>query len=83
MGLLVHPMVRKKLHHLETSSFAHCKKFKIEPSVKKKKWRPCSGIVRASCCVNFSQQKQQSAVTNTAKLLKNHAKPLNERDQAN
>jgi hypothetical protein len=34
----------------------------------KKQWRPCSGIVKASCHVNFSHQKQQSTVTNTVKL---------------
>jgi hypothetical protein len=31
--------------------------------------------------VNLSHQKQQSTATNTVKLLKNCAKPLNERDQ--
>jgi hypothetical protein len=35
-----------------------------------KEWRPCSGIVKASCSVNFSHQKQQSTATNTVKLLK-------------
>jgi hypothetical protein len=29
----------------------------------------------------FLPQKQQSTVTNTAKRLKNNAKPLNKRDQ--
>jgi hypothetical protein len=37
-------------------------KIKTEPSAKKQ-WQPCSGIVKASCCVNFSHQKQQSTAT--------------------
>jgi hypothetical protein len=54
------------------------KKFKIEPSARRQ-WRPSSGTVKASFCVNFSHQKQQSTAKNTAKLSKNCAKPLNER----
>jgi hypothetical protein len=81
MGLQVHPRVEKKLHDLETSSFTHYKKkLKIEPSVKKN-LLPFPGIVKASCCVNFSPQKQQSTATNTVKLSKNCVKPSNERDQ--
>jgi hypothetical protein len=46
-----------KFHDLETLSSTHYKQFKIEPSGKKKQWQPSSGIVKASCCVNFSHQK--------------------------
>jgi hypothetical protein len=37
--------------------------------------------VKASCCVNFSQEKQETAATDTVKLWKNFAKALKERDQ--
>jgi hypothetical protein len=57
------PMTWKRPHSPTT------KKIKIEPS-KKKQWRPCSGIVTASCYVNFSHQKQ-STMINTANLSKN------------
>jgi hypothetical protein len=35
MGLRVRPRFRKKLRYLETSSFTHCKEFRIDQSVKK------------------------------------------------
>jgi hypothetical protein len=41
-------------------------KLKIEPYVRKTLVTVC-GIVKASCCVNFSHQKQ-SAATDTVKL---------------
>jgi hypothetical protein len=50
-------------------------------SYAKKQWQLCSGIVKATCGVNFSHQKQQSTATITAKLSKNCAKQLNRRDQ--
>jgi hypothetical protein len=41
MGLRVHPRVIKKLHDLETSSFAHYKKNSKLSHLQKKQWRLC------------------------------------------
>jgi hypothetical protein len=38
--------------------------------VQREQQRPCSGIVKSSCYVNFSQQKQQTTATDNAKLSK-------------
>jgi hypothetical protein len=79
MVLRDHPRVKKKLHDLETSSLiTKKKKIEIEPVGKKKAvfW-DCEGLLLCE----FLPQKQQSTATNTAKLSKNCAKPLNERDQ--
>jgi hypothetical protein len=65
------PELKRKPHDLERSSFTHYKKNSKLSHLREKQWRLCFGIVKASCCVMFSHQKQQSAATNTTKLLKN------------
>jgi hypothetical protein len=56
VGLRVHPREKNKFHNLETSSFAHYKKLKIEPS-EETQCRLCSGIVKAFYCLNFSPEE--------------------------
>jgi hypothetical protein len=55
------------------------KNSKLNHVWKKQRWL-CCGIVKSSCCMNFSHQKWQSTVTNTAKFSQYFLKPLNERD---
>jgi hypothetical protein len=57
-------MTWKHLHSSTTK-----KNFKVEQSTKKR-WQLCFGIVKVSCYVNFSYQKQQPTMINTVKLKK-------------
>jgi hypothetical protein len=80
----VHELIPESKRDFMTLKYPHSpntnKIIKIEPSAKEQ-WRLYSGIVKASCCVNFSHQKQQSAVRNTVELSKSRVKPLNESDR--
>jgi hypothetical protein len=54
------------------------KKLQTDPS-EKKPWRQCSGTVKASCCTNFSHQKQKSTATDTATLSKKFCKAIKQK----